>query len=476
MTGSQEEFEDRLRRVLDQAAGQLPVPPVAWRGPSPGSDRRRLPRPRLDPRLPGDSHERAARLRRWPTTGALLTGLTAIVSIAVAVGAIALLSHHRGQQQSSAAPAQALISKLAVLRRPQTPADVLPAHLHLADPNGVIIPSLTRLVAVLPGAKLFLVVTTPAGRSPPFWSPKLGDQVAIVAVTAQGSTESVAIPAADLTSADELMQAGVTGQRRVELRDAYDVAIVPDGVARVRWTFANDSYNPGRVVNTQVTNNVAVVRLERSTGMLLRATWYGADGSVIPTSDRAQRSAIAARQAVMRARDLRQDARYAYRAAPALLADFAVFAVNSRSGVRTAAGNIISHPRLASLPLPILNITSPNQPPQLDPEDMRQVTTRSGARLWIIPGQRGLCVAELDPPRLPSGLSSGAGEGCSGTLAKAESHGAGLSSGRPGGLTTTYQVLPKTIPTITIRTSRGTRKTIHPPDGVYVGQTGASHR
>jgi hypothetical protein len=45
MSGSQEEFEDRIRRVLNQAAQELQVRHVAWQGPSPGS--RRLARPNL---------------------------------------------------------------------------------------------------------------------------------------------------------------------------------------------------------------------------------------------------------------------------------------------------------------------------------------------------------------------------------------------------------------------------------------------
>lgn len=45
MNGSQEEFEDRIRRALDQAARQLQVRPVAWQGPLPAQ--RRLARPDL---------------------------------------------------------------------------------------------------------------------------------------------------------------------------------------------------------------------------------------------------------------------------------------------------------------------------------------------------------------------------------------------------------------------------------------------
>lgn len=46
MTRSEPELEDRIRRVLDQAARQLPVRPVAWRQPPP-SARPRLSRPNV---------------------------------------------------------------------------------------------------------------------------------------------------------------------------------------------------------------------------------------------------------------------------------------------------------------------------------------------------------------------------------------------------------------------------------------------
>jgi hypothetical protein len=267
---------------------------------------------------------------------------------------------------------------------------------------------------------------------------------------------------------------GVTGPPgHASFANAYDVAVVPDGVAQVRWTFGDIAGKPGRVVDAPAADNVAVVPYMRSAGeaRLVRAAWFASNGRAIPTSDQALLRAIAARKAVLSARIVRYDARHSYRAAPALLADFAVFAVTSRTGVRTAAGNIISHPRLSSVPYPILEIATPNEPPQLDPEDMRQVTTRSGVEVWIIPGRRGLCLAALQQSRLPGLIGGGAGEDCSGTLARAESEGAGFTSGRPGGVTEIYEVVPKGR-TITIRTRRGTRKTIYPPDGVYVGQNG----
>jgi hypothetical protein len=44
MTRSQEDLEDRVRRVLDQAAKEIPISPATWHGPRPGAPPRRLPR------------------------------------------------------------------------------------------------------------------------------------------------------------------------------------------------------------------------------------------------------------------------------------------------------------------------------------------------------------------------------------------------------------------------------------------------
>jgi hypothetical protein len=86
--------------------------------------------------------------------------------------------------QTSSSPSAALIAQLAVLQRPQTPADVLPSGRKLpARGQGTIIPALTRLVATPAGASLYLAVFTPPRGSLPLWSPSLGDQVSLVSVT-----------------------------------------------------------------------------------------------------------------------------------------------------------------------------------------------------------------------------------------------------------------------------------------------------
>ena len=134
----------------------------------------------------------------------------------------------------------------------------------------------------------------------------------------------------------------------------------------------------------------------------------------------------------------------------------------------------MSQPRLATVPYAILSFSTPNTSPgELDPEDMRHVTTRSGVQVWIIPGGRGMCLAIVRPqPREPYHLpGSGAAEVCSANLTQSESDGVGLSSGEPGGVQTLYEIVP-IGKTVTIRTRRGVRKTFYPPDGIYVGPNG----
>jgi hypothetical protein len=412
---------------------------------------------------------RASRRGRRPTVGAFVTALSVAVSIAVAATGITLLSHSRGRTQSGGPTAGQLIAKLAVLRRPQTPADMLPGRLHITNPQGTIIPRLTRLVRTLPDARLFLVVTTPNGHSNPIWSPRLGDQAAIVEISGSHAAQTMPIPAADLTNANEVEYISPTGQQSATQPGAYYVGIVPDGVARVRWTFANNQFEPGAVLDASATSNVAVIRARPDTPPpILRAAWYAPDGQRVATSNRALLAAQAAHHAVLKAHAIRYDLQHAYHADPSLLAAFAVFAITSRTGIKTAAGDIISRPPLSSLPLDVLQgAGSPDQPPQLDPTELRQVITPSGAHVYVIPGRRGLCLATVNSSPFPDGLLTGGSSSCAPTLASAESHGVAFTS-TVLGVTTTYEIVPKKIHRITIHTRHGTRTTIPLPDGIYV--------
>jgi hypothetical protein len=414
--------------------------------------------------------------RRWWRSGGLVVVLSMLVTVVVVVGLFALL--HDGSS-SGAASAKSLIARLAVLRRPQTAADVLPARPKLVHLHGTIIPSLTRLVASPPGARLYLVVSTPDREPNGLWDPKLGDQVSIATVTAHNATDSPPLPAAGLRDAHEVFPGGrlpagpVARSQRLGGSAAYEVSVIPDGVARVRWTFYRGAGKPLHSVLARVGDNVAYAPYGPAGGIPLSGRWYAADGTVIPTSGSALRQAEARQEAAMKAAAIRQYAHYSYRAPASLLAAFAVFSITSRTPVHTASGVTISRPALSSLPFAVVNFADPRQPPRLDPGEIRQVTVPSGLTLWVIPGEQGLCVAAISPPLVP-GTGGGGGEGCTPDLTRAEQSGSGLTSGGAGRPQTTYQVLPKSRPTLRIRTALHTFRTIRPPYGVYIGTTRAS--
>ncbi len=427
----------------------------------------------LEANRPAIAGERASRPGRRPTIGEFATALSVLIAIAIAAAAITLLSHGRGPTRSGGPGAGQLIAKLAVLRRPQTEADMLPGRLHIRSPlspPGTIIPRLTRLVRTLPDVRLYLVVTTWSPDST--WSPRLGDQVSIVTVRGRHAAGTVPIPAADLTNANEVSLISPTDQQSPNTPGLYHVGIVPDGVARVRWTFANDQFQPGAVVTEQAANNTAVSRGPLDAFPVpLRAAWSAADGRRIPTSNRALLAAQGARDAAQKAQLIRIVLQHPYHADPSLLAAFAVFAITSSTGVKTAAGDIISRPPLSALPLGVLQgYARPTGPPQLqlDFNEVRQVITPSGVYVYVIPGTRGLCLVSGDSSSpFPDGILAGGGGGTCNTLPRIETQGLTMTDGSLG-IERTYEIVPKTIRSITIRNTLGTRITIPVPDGIYV--------
>lgn len=273
------------------------------------------------------------RVRR-PAAGSLITVFSAFVTLGVALAAILLLAHTRthAPEAGGSRADDGLIGKLAVLRRPQTTADRLPASVRRAAAQrggGAVIPSLSRLVATTPHARLFLVVRRPAGGTAPFWSPSLGDQVSIISVVGVDTAETPPVPAADLDNSAEVMpSAGDRGFATTSPGSLF-VAILPDGVARARWTSADQHFHPRRGIDVRPVNNVAYVPFTHRTSVLLRTTWYRSDETVVPTSDRALQRANAARDAILSARLVRYDERHSYQADPTLLSDFSVFAITS---------------------------------------------------------------------------------------------------------------------------------------------------
>jgi hypothetical protein len=404
----------------------------------------------------GRAHRRGSR----PTFGAFATALSVTIAIAVAVTAITLLSHGRGRTQPGGPALGQLSAKLAVLRRPQTETDMLPGGLHIKSPlspQGKVIPRFTRLVRTLPDARFYLVVTAWSPDS--IWSKRLGDQVAIIEVSGTHAIESMPISAADLTNPNDVSAVSPTRRQAPGTPGLYYVGVVPDGVARVRWTFANGVANghfqAGTSVYASVANNVAILPAgPDTTPPVLAGAWYSPDGHRLPTSNRALLAAQAAQDAAQRRQAIGSVGKHTYHADPSLLAAFSVFAITSPTGVKTVAGDIISHPPLSALPLNVVQLSPrARQLFQLDFTQVREVITHSGVRLYVIPGRRGLC------------LSTAGGTGCN-LLPGVETQGTSLTGGSLG-ITRTYRLIPKTIKSITIRTSTGRHK-IPVPDGIYV--------
>jgi hypothetical protein len=57
---------------------------------------------------------------------------------------------------------------------------------------------------------------------------------------------------------------------------------------------------------------------------------------------------------------------------------------------------------------------------------------------------------------------------CSSSVALAESAGVGFSDRQSGGRTTTYRIVPRSAPTLTVRDRQGHRRTVRPANGIYV--------
>jgi hypothetical protein len=405
----------------------------------------------------------------WHRRGALVSA--ACVLIAVAVVAVVLVSGRSGTRDLTPAhPGAAdLIARLAVLRRPQTDADRLPAHLRLRNQSGTIIPGLTRRVFDRDGVRIYLAVSTPDARPSAPWPAHLGDQVSLVSVRGNSSIQNVPFPAVDLDDATHIAVVGpllVDHHLRVPLAQ-----IVPDGVVRVRWR-----YGAGTDATTAVTDNVALTPLaERSTPRA--TTWLAADGTVVPTSSAArQRVASEDRRREARA-DIRELLASRTVAPPNLLAGFAVFGDGGRSSF-TRDGITVTRPTLADLPLPILDAMRQGAgPAAIDSTQVRQVRTRSGHRLWVVPGSDGLCVEVLegarttiaaDPFETLGAAAGGTASGdCSGSVSLALSGGVGESGIAIGKADYAAGVVPRDHPTTTVRGRDGRRRTIRPPLGVY---------
>jgi hypothetical protein len=395
----------------------------------------------------------------WRTRGALVSAICVVVAIAVVAGALVLVSGGHREQPARPPGASRLIARLAVLRRPQTPADRLPADVAvIRGLTGTIQPRLTRLVARRPGIRLYLVVSTPARQPGGLdWPASLGDQVSLIAVRGHTGQQSPPVPAADLDNATQL----ITLLPRVG--GIGPVQIVPDGVARVHWTYPGRPHGPHHTPHmTTVTNNLANTPPPR--GTLPHATWLRADGTVVPTSDALEQRM----QAATIAHDLAQTHNHS---PAALLNGFAVFAEHTLA----RGGITVTRPHLQKMPLPILGfIQGFRDQDSVDVAHMRVITFPSGRRMWVLPMVDAMAVVRLAAPGGPPANDVFIGQpavlvAIRESAAAALAHGVELAGADAKGLAGTdvaFGVLPRGRPTVRVPTATGER-TIRPPLGAF---------
>jgi hypothetical protein len=331
--------------------------------------------------------------------------------------------------------------------------------------TGTIQRRLTRLVAQRHRIRLYLVVTTPAQQPGGLrWPETLGDQVSLISVRGHSGQQSAPVPAADLDNATQL----ITLLPRVG--GIGPVQIVPDGVARVRWTY------PGRPrhfhhipVMTTAANNLVNTPPPRATEPT--ATWLRADGTVVPTSNALQKSIQASTDAD-NVRTLANALAQTHHHAPtALLNGFAVFAHRTL----TRGGITVSRPRLDATPLSILGFVADfDGKDAVDVAHLRVVTFPTGRRMWVLPDVDAMCVVRLAAPGGPPANEVFLDQpavlvACSSDSDDALAHGVGLTGGPAkgrGGTNVTFGILPRRHPTVEVSIAAGQR-TIRPPLGAY---------
>lgn len=290
--------------TMDQIRGanpfpiELPAPPIeeVWRrlesDPGPGR---------------WDGHAGSPGGRRAPLllSGASGVGivLAAVTALAVVVLAVVLLGHARTSTEHSAAgqPSQAairrsstraLVAELGILRQPQTAAARLfnrsptVTRASAMAPPHRLIASLTRVVSLPDGGRLFLYVAPRAPIGPPVYG--LGYHEAYPGSSGGGCCNTAGTLRRPQGPGPDQFESG---------RDRHTMyfEVVPDGVARVHWVFPRQPIEPSGVpssltpvfatplsVNVVVHDNVAAAKLPQR-GLATIDTWYAADGHVIAT-------------------------------------------------------------------------------------------------------------------------------------------------------------------------------------------------
>lgn len=214
----------------------------------------------------------------WAPIAAGAAVVVAVVIVIAAVGTV-----HRGGGGLSTIPsgARGLMARFAVLRRPQTAADrayptSLLAPLTGRDLRGLhltIVPSLIRVAPAPRGVRVVLFVArTTSDR------PLVGSRITRSALGYH--LEAIAFVSARGRARGALMGGLPSTINGIE------VGVVPDGIARVRWTFRRESTAAAGTasqppsVSAKVHENVAAAPALR-VGPPTSATWYDARNRVV---------------------------------------------------------------------------------------------------------------------------------------------------------------------------------------------------
>ncbi len=395
----------------------------------------------------------------------LTPALAVAVAAVVAVVAVTSLGRRAPASRGTLSPvpvaARRLVSRLAVLRRPQRRPDVLPRwavqQTESLSHQAKVIAGLSRLVGSVHlgqygNARVYLVVETPP-RFPvhrkhpgyPLLSPRLGDVASIAFVGA--FREEAAINGPTVAAGAQGTAATPRGLTAAPSQVSYlwgtVAGIVPDGVTRVKWVFGGPGTGtPQLVVWPRVRDNVAIGRLPVLGRVLRGATWYTRSGRVLT---RFSRSEAVAQQLTLEHLDRLP-------VAPALVRHFAMLRTRTDlargvDGIHRGEGIPLVQPNTDELNLSQARFVPLLSAPRLS-------GTRAG--LWVVPGSRGVSL-----------LMDGQNVSTTGSVASAL-HGSLFVVSGDGKIGKTIEgLVPDGNPTVSVTLPHGASLVTRVTDNVY---------
>ena len=245
MTASQEDLEDRLRRVLHEQAGSLQVRPTAWPN-SAVSDRSadRAPVWPAGDRRVGEHRVRGGDAVRGLTFGGLAVAFGAAVTVLVAVVAVLWWATIPPRVNLEAMSPRGRVR--SVRSSPSSPSFAVHRRLPTATPRlgherAEVVHNLTRLAATVsaPGAeavRVYLVVRMLLGGGS-----GVGGQVWLCS---RGGDRTIVSATGRVGVVGNGWAGSLTRPVGVSQANGLDASIVPDGVARVKWVFAEPAPPP----------------------------------------------------------------------------------------------------------------------------------------------------------------------------------------------------------------------------------------